>query len=423
MSQGNDQSESPQQHGEHADELDGQAVLAPAPQWAPATKIVVGVFLVLGAFLVVWMSRGILGTLALSGLIAFLVAPLVRFLHKRARVPRGVALIGTYVLVLVFTVVLGVTMVGSVAASLRDLDPGGAVENARTWLLTVVDDSNQMTVFGARLDLTEVLDPVEDWLRGEGGLPTSDEGDPIRLSGADFGTALAVIIGGATSVVALVAAVFTSALVTALIAIYLNMDSRRFHQALFTVVPPGYEGDSQRMAAKIKEVWTGYMYGQLINSIITALMVWAVLAFVGLPGAFVMAMFMLILNMIPTIGPILAAVPGVLAALIQGSDRLDVSNLAFALIVTGIYVVVTQLQSNLIAPRVMGSAVNLRPAVIMIGLLVGLQVGGLLGSLLAVPVIATGREVVRYLYLKLIDRDPWDPNSLAAPEPSAAAAN
>ena len=270
---------------------------------------------------------------------------------------------------------------------------------------------------------TEVLEPIEDWLRGESGLPTADEGDPIRLSGDQFGTALGGIIGGLTSVAAAIAAVFTSALVTALIAIYLNMDSRRFHESLFRVVPPGYEGDAERMAGRIKNVWTGYMYGQLINSLITALMVWAILALVGLPGAFVMALLMLVLNMIPTIGPILAAVPGVLAALIQGSDRLDVSNLVFALIVTGIYLVVVQVQANLIAPRVMGSAVNLRPAVIMIGLIVGLQVGGLLGSLLAVPVIATGREVVRYLYLKLIDRDPWERVSPAPPEPSAATAN
>jgi hypothetical protein len=66
---------------------------------------------------------------------------------------------------------------------------------------------------------------------------------------------------------------------------------------------PGYEGDAQRMAAKIKDVGTGYVYGQLINSIITAVMVWAVLALVGLPGAFVMAVLMLVLNMTPTIGP------------------------------------------------------------------------------------------------------------------------
>jgi predicted PurR-regulated permease PerM len=119
-------------------------------------------------------------------------------------------------------------------------------------------------------------------------------------------------------------------------------------------------------------------------------------------------MIMLVLNMIPTFGPILAAIPGVLAALLSGSTRWpELENYWFALIVIGIYVLVVQLQANIIAPRVMGTAVNLRPAVILIGLMVGFQVGGLLGSLLAVPVIASIRDVGVYMWRKLIDADPW----------------
>ena len=129
---------------------------------------------------------------------------------------------------------------------------------------------------------------------------------------------------------------------------------------------------------------------------------------VGLPGAFLMGMIMVVLNMIPTFGPILAAIPGVLAALLSGSTRWpELENYWFALVVVGIYLLVVQLQANIIAPRVMGTAVNLRPAVILVGLMVGFQVGGLLGSLLAVPVIASIRDVGVYLWRKLIDVEPW----------------
>ena len=83
------------------------------------------------------------------------------------------------------------------------------------------------------------------------------------------------------------------------------------------------------------------------------------------------------------------------------------SHLVFGLIVAGIYLVVVQAQANLIAPRVMGQAVAIRPAVVMLGLMAGAAVGGLLGALLAVPVIASLRYIVRYLYAKLIDRDPF----------------
>jgi len=82
-------------------------------------------------------------------------------------------------------------------------------------------------------------------------------------------------------------------------------------------------------------------------------------------------------------------------------------NYLFALVVIGIYLVVVQAQANIIAPKVMGTAVRLRPAIVLVGLLIGFQVGGLLGSLLAVPVIASIRDVAVYVWRKLIDADPW----------------
>jgi predicted PurR-regulated permease PerM len=160
--------------------------------------------------------------------------------------------------------------------------------------------------------------------------------------------------------------------------------------------------------AEIKRVWRGYLYGQLDNSLITGTIVFAVLWAVGLPGAFLMGAIMVVLNMIPTFGPILAAIPGVLTALLSGSTRWPaLENYWFALIVIGIYLVVVQAQANIIAPKVMGTAVRLRPAIVLIGLMIGFQVGGLLGSLLAVPVIASIRDVAVYVWRKLIDADPW----------------
>jgi predicted PurR-regulated permease PerM len=174
------------------------------------------------------------------------------------------------------------------------------------------------------------------------------------------------------------------------------------------------------MMREQKRVWRGYLYGQLVNSLITGGLVFLVLWWVGLPGAFLAGAIMVVLNMIPTFGPILAAIPGVLAALISGSTRWpELENYWFALIVALIYLVVVQAQANIIAPRVMGTAVRLRPAVVLIGLILGFQVGGLLGSLLAVPVIASIKDVGLYIWRKLIDQDPFPdaPDLYAEPGP------
>jgi hypothetical protein len=71
------------------------------------------------------------------------------------------------------------------------------------------------------------------------------------------------------------------------------------------------------------------------------------------------------------------------------------------------YILVQQVENNLIVPRVLGDAVELPPLVVMTGAVVGASVGGILGVMLATPVIATGRVILGYLYRKLLDQEPF----------------
>ena len=129
-------------------------------------------------------------------------------------------------------------------------------------------------------------------------------------------------------------------------------------------------------------------------------------------------MTMGVLNVIPTLGPILATIPGVFIALVQGSTRFDMSHLWFAVIVLVIYIGVQQIESQIVVPRVMSDAVDLSPLAVLTGVIVGFNVFGLLGALIAVPVIASAREILSYLYSKLLDRRPFA-RELEGPKPSA----
>ena len=386
----------------------------PSPNWAPNTKLMVismaFVLIVVGVYLV----RNVIAIAALAALIAFLVAPLIRLSVRHLKLPRGLALLIAYLVVFVGTIGFAYFITRSVVASIVELDPVGLVDNLRVSLLERVDANGQLAVFGITVDMNSVLDSLQTSVGqgdGSGGIVIDAE-QSLSYIGAG--------LSGFRTVIGIVTAVITSAIVTALVAMYLNADSGRMNETTIANIPPGYERDGLRLMAEIKRVWRGYLYGQLVNSLITGTLVFAVLWLVGLPGAFLMGAIMVVLNMIPTFGPILAAIPGVLAALLSGSTRWpELENYWFALIVIGIYLVVVQLQANIIAPRVMGTAVRLRPAVVLIGLLIGFQVGGLLGSLLAVPVIASIRDVAVYVWQKLIDADPWpdDDEATAIPEP------
>lgn len=374
----------------------------PSPLWGDNTKLLVVSMLFVLALLGVYLIRNVLAIAALAGLIAFLIAPLIRVSVHRLKVPRGLALLVAYFVVFMGTLAFGAMLVNSIAASIAELDPIGLVDDARMWLLTEVDDQGHILMFGLTVDISAFLDSLQASISdsdGQGGMVIDAE-RLLDYLGAGF--------SGFRTAVGVITAAVTSAIITTLVAMYLNADSERMHVATIGHIPPGYERDGFVMLLKQKRVWRGYLYGQLVNSLITGMFVFAVLWLVGLPGAFLMGTIMVVLNMIPTFGPILAAIPGVLAALISGSTRWpELEHYWFALIVIGIYLVVVQLQANIIAPRVMGTAVNLRPAVILVGLMVGFQVGGLLGSLLAVPVIASIRDVLVYIWRKLIDADPW----------------
>jgi len=141
------------------------------------------------------------------------------------------------------------------------------------------------------------------------------------------------------------------------------------------------------------------------------------LSILGVRGAFILGVVAGLLELFPYVGPILAAIPAVIVALIQGSAYLNVSNVVFALIIIGFYLLVQQLENALVIPRMLGGAVDLHPLVILIGVLVGANFAGILGALLAAPVMASGREIVRYLYLKMMGEDPYPAREIVSEPP------
>jgi predicted PurR-regulated permease PerM len=110
-----------------------------------------------------------------------------------------------------------------------------------------------------------------------------------------------------------------------------------------------------------------------------------------------------VLELVPIIGPIISAVPAVLLAATAGPVPV-----AAAL---GLYLLVQQVENNFLVPKIQGDAVELHPAIVMAAIIIGGSLAGLLGAILALPVTAAGRDVVRYLFRRL---SPDDPDALAA---------
>ena len=112
-----------------------------------------------------------------------------------------------------------------------------------------------------------------------------------------------------------------------------------------------------------------------------------------------------VFELLPIIGPILAAIPAVLLALTAGPEA--------ALAALVLYTLVQQLENNLLVPKIQGDAVELHPSAVMIALVIGGAIAGLLGAILALPIAAGARSVFRYLFHRL-DDPPWSPEEALA---------
>jgi predicted PurR-regulated permease PerM len=110
-----------------------------------------------------------------------------------------------------------------------------------------------------------------------------------------------------------------------------------------------------------------------------------------------------VLELVPIIGPIISAVPAVLLAATAGPAAVVAALL--------LYTLVQQIENNIFVPKIQGDAIELHPAAVIFAIIIGGALAGLLGAILALPVTAAFRDVVRYLFRRL---SPDEPAALAA---------
>jgi predicted PurR-regulated permease PerM len=146
--------------------------------------------------------------------------------------------------------------------------------------------------------------------------------------------------------------------------------------------------------SQINNYVIAYFRGQLLVCLIDGFLIGTALFCVGLNFAPLIGVLVIILTMIPYVGIILCWVPAVIIAAAQWGDW------THPLLVTGVFLIVQNLEAIFIAPRIVGSSVGLHPMTVIVSIFIwGLLIGGLLGPILAVPLTATIKVLLaRYVW-------------------------
>lgn len=147
---------------------------------------------------------------------------------------------------------------------------------------------------------------------------------------------------------------------------------------------------------RILWLWLAFVRSQVVLMAVVGGLTWVGLTALGVRWALPLALVAGLLEIIPNVGPVLATFPAAVVALAYGSSWFDLEKWVVALIVVSYYVLVQQLENLLIVPLVMSDALKLPAWLVLAGMLVGAAVANVPGALLATPLIATGRELLRY---------------------------
>jgi predicted PurR-regulated permease PerM len=163
-----------------------------------------------------------------------------------------------------------------------------------------------------------------------------------------------------------------------IISFYLSVTRKGVETFLGSVIPEKYENYVISLWKRTEIKVGKWLQGQLLLGLIVGLMVYVGLSFIHLKYALLLGIMIMVLELVPMVGPVVAAIPAVFLAFLQSPS--------LGLWVIVIYVVVQQLENHLLVPLILGKTLNLNPVVIILALLIGERLAGIPGMILAVPI-------------------------------------
>lgn len=201
-------------------------------------------------------------------------------------------------------------------------------------------------------------------------------------------------------------------LLTIVLAFYLLAEHQRVQGFFFALLPRHYHLRSARVLLDMETIVGGYVRGQLLTSFLIGGFTFVTLAIAGVPNAFALAVFAAAVDLIPLVGAVLAVIVPTLASFSSGTP-----------VIIGVFValfIYNQIENHILIPRVYGQTMRLSPVAVLIALLIGAQLLGLIGALLALPLAAGIRVLIEDLRISLPGEQPGEATEHATEEEAEA---
>lgn len=317
--------------------------------WRGAVIAAAALALALGTLALVWLLARPLALLLAAIVVAEALSPAVARLERQ--LPRFVAIVAVYLVLVILIVGVGWLVVPPLVGQARELvmNTPELIDRGRTW----ADGIDQA---GADQLMASVQRAVN------------------RAAGALVALPLTLF----SSLLEIVVVLFMSA--------YWLASRPGLHRFALSLVPERHRGRVEDVLSAVGQTMGGYVRGVVINALIVGGLVYVGLLVIGVDYPLVLAVVAALGELIPVVGPILAGIPAVAVALAESPQQ--------ALVVLAFYLVMQQVESNILMPHIMRRQADVPPLLSLFALLAGSAVGGLLGALVAIPLFGALRVLV-----------------------------
>jgi predicted PurR-regulated permease PerM len=348
------------------------------PRWI---QLIILPLALLGLWDLARVSGAVLLIVVAASVIAIILNPLSKqFEHV---LPRGLAILASYLLVLVVVGAIVVLLANPIANQVNHF-------------------SNNIPMYINQANHT--LDKVQTWFNEHGVRVHIKKQGQSALTSLEhtLTTSTGSIVSFSRDVLGKAISFGIDLVLTFVLSVYLLVYARQIGQLVRRVVPPGDGTPGDDFPLLIQRAVSGYVRGQLLFSLVMGASATLALFLFGVIGlfpdgrtlAFFFGAFYGFMELIPYVGPIVGPIPAVLVALF--------TNPISAIWVIGLFVVLQQLEGHLVAPQVFRLSLRINPILVILSLLIGFQLYGVVGALLALPVASVIRQTVEYLRRHLV---------------------
>ena len=192
-----------------------------------------------------------------------------------------------------------------------------------------------------------------------------------------------------------------------IVSYFIMAESGGLRKNLLKIEIPGYTEDFNRLGMELQRIWNAFLRGQMIVFTLAFIFYFAALSVFGVRYAIGLALLAGFSKFLPYIGPAIVWVTLGLVSYFQPFKLFGMNPLLYTILVFAIVMVLDQLLDSFITPRIMAQALKVHPAGVLVAALVFADLLGVLGIILAAPMLATFILFGRYTMRKLLDQNPW----------------